>query len=593
MFKTNHGLLFILFHFLFFAVSANDTLTIKQNINKALNTQNKTEALNLIVDAESLARKLSDKKWQGELLIVRGIVYYFSNEYSKSLSNYNEAFQFCDQNKLEQKKAIVLLNISVLYLEMSEFEKSYQYALKALNVHEKLGNELGTAKALSGMADALYSEYHRDEKNFNSALNYYTEAIAIFKKNKEYDYWVATLNNCAVLYLLAEKYDESIKVLRIAEEIYEQHKDKVEIDNANDVKANILCNKGLYYLVGLKKYDSAIYYINTAIQYCIKKNYPAKRLARDYLNLSIAYKRLKQYDSARIYCMRTIDYAIQAQDIYTQAECYLNLCRFDSIDGDYKGSYANLKMYTFLKDSIGNNDKVMQLERINIQYETEKIEQENKDLLEKNSARTRIIIVLGLLVLAIIVGFYFYFKVRKVESALLEEKATNLENEKKIILLDKFLEEEKNKILAEENESQNREITSKNISLEQNKNVLESAYEDLRHLNKNLTNEDRELVVKLKSSIKSNLSFTDEWQSTALHFEKVHPNFFKHLNSLNKNLTQNDLRHCAYMKLNLSTKEIAWILNIDANSVRTNRYRIKKKLGLEESTDLILYIASI
>jgi tetratricopeptide (TPR) repeat protein len=575
-------------------VSANnDTLIIKQNIDKALNTQNKTEALKLIEDVKILAQNQSNLKWSAELLIVRGIIYYSNNEYYKALTAYKEALMYCEQYKLDKKKAIVLLNISVVYRTFGEHQKSYAYALEALNIHKKLGNDLGMAKALKEMADGIYSEYNRTEKNFKIALSHYSEAIEIFKRKKEYEDWVAALNNCAVLYMQAEKVEEGRRMLNMAEELYEAHKEKIETDIANDVKVNMLCNKGWIYLVGLKKYDSAIIYINEAILYCKTNGNFTHTLSRNYLNLTIAYKRLKQYDLARKNCVESINYAIKAHDIYTQAECYLNLCKFDSINGDYQSTYANFKTYTLLRDSIGKNEKLMQLEKINIQFETEKVEQENKDLIDKNTARTRIIIVLGLLVLAVIALFYFYFKSRKVESALLEEKAVNLENEKKMILLDKFLEEEKNKILAEENESQNREITSKNISLEQNKNVLESAYEDLRHLNKNLTDEDQELVAKLKSSIKSNLSFTDEWQSTALHFEKVHPNFFKHLHSLNKSLTQNDLRHCAYMKLNLSTKEIAWILNIDSNSVRTNRYRIKKKLGLEESTDLILYIASV
>jgi tetratricopeptide (TPR) repeat protein/DNA-binding CsgD family transcriptional regulator len=573
--------------------SINDTIVIAQKISKAIETNEKNVSLKLFDEAEKLARKQNNLDWQIEPTIEKGFFFYNNNEFSKSLSLYNQALTFCENNNLLKKKARILIYTSVLYSRISDHQKSYEYAFKSLKINNQLNYQKGIASALKNMADELYVDYNRTEKNFKIALKYYNQAIEIYKKRKDYSLWTSTLNNLATLYLDAKRPNEGLKILEEANEVYNLNKSNIIVNPSADIKADILCNIGYVYLSGFKNYPKAVVCIKKAIDYCdINFDY-AYILSRNYLNLTEAYIHLKQYDLAKESCTKATQYALDSQDIYTQAESYLNLCKLDSINGNYKNSFSNHKLYTKLKDSIGSNEKTMLLEKLNIQFETEKVAQENKELQGKNGARIKIITVLGFLVLAILTIFYFYFKSKKAQSYLLNEKAKNLENEKRLIQLDKILEEEKNKVLIAENEVQNRAITAKNISLEQNKNTLESAYEDLRHLNKNLTKEDTELVSKLKSNIKSNLSFTDEWQSTALHFEKVHPDFFKHLYILNPNLTQNDLRQCAYIKLNLSTKEIAWILNIDSSSVRINRYRIKKKLDLAENVDLINYISSI
>ena len=582
----------LVFNFLCSA-NVNDTIIIKQKIDKAINSNNKIESLKLFDEAQKLAQKTSDLSWQAESIIAKGFFFYNNNEFSKALNIYKVALVFCDKNSLAKKEARVLIYISVLYSRISDHQKSYHYAYKSLKIYKHLKNEKGVANALKNMADELYVDYNKNQKNFVIALGYYKKAIEIYKKRQDYSLWISTLNNCATLYQDANKPIEGLKILQQANEIYEKNKSKIVKSPSADVKADILCNIGYVYLSGFKNYPKAVICINEAIAYCDNNFDYSYILSRNYLNLTEAYIHVKKYDLAKKSSAKATQYALESQDIYTQAESYLNLCKLDSINSDFKSSLSNFKSYTILKDSINSNQKMMLLEKANIQFETEKIAKENQDLSEKNAVRTKIIIILGLLIASILALFYFYFKSKKIQNILLNEKANNLENEKKAIQFDKILEEQKNKVLSEENQIQNRELTAKDISLQQNKNTLESTYEDLRNFNKNLTNEDAKLISKLKSNIKSNLTFTDDWQSTALHFEKVHPDFFKHLNTLNPNLTQNDLRQCAYIKLNLSTKEIAWILNIDSSSVRINRYRIKKKLKLDENTDLINYISSI
>ena len=86
--------------------------------------------------------------------------------------------------------------------------------------------------------------------------------------------------------------------------------------------------------------------------------------------------------------------------------------------------------------------------------------------------------------------------------------------------------------------------------------------------------------------IKENLLFVTGWDQLKLHFERVHPCFFQDLENAFTNLTANEKRHCAYIKLNLSTKEIASLLNVSDKSVQMARYRMKKKMMIEPETEL-------
>ena len=78
-----------------------------------------------------------------------------------------------------------------------------------------------------------------------------------------------------------------------------------------------------------------------------------------------------------------------------------------------------------------------------------------------------------------------------------------------------------------------------------------------------------------------------------MHFDSVHPNFVTKLKAASEELTENDLRLCAYLRIGMRAKDIASMLSVSPASVNTNRYRIRKKLGLTKEDSLDDYIRSI
>lgn len=94
----------------------------------------------------------------------------------------------------------------------------------------------------------------------------------------------------------------------------------------------------------------------------------------------------------------------------------------------------------------------------------------------------------------------------------------------------------------------------------------------------------------LHREIRKNIDADRDWETMKLHFEKVYPDFFSLLTSRFPHLTPLDLKHCAYLRMRLSNKELARMLNIEPNSVKTLRYRLKKKLELPVGEDLFNFV---
>lgn len=87
-------------------------------------------------------------------------------------------------------------------------------------------------------------------------------------------------------------------------------------------------------------------------------------------------------------------------------------------------------------------------------------------------------------------------------------------------------------------------------------------------------------------TIDQNISTSHDWRVFETNFSQVHESFLKKLTSQFPDLSHGDLKLAAYLRMNLSTKEIAQLLNITTRSVELKRYRLRKKLGIETEENL-------
>ena len=95
---------------------------------------------------------------------------------------------------------------------------------------------------------------------------------------------------------------------------------------------------------------------------------------------------------------------------------------------------------------------------------------------------------------------------------------------------------------------------------------------------------------KLLRQIDDIKHFEDQWNAFKIHFESVHKGFFEHIETNYPDLTQNDLKLCAFMKMKLSNKEMAIILNVTKKAIEQSKRRMRKKLGLDPEQDILKII---
>ncbi|MEP2948894.1 MAG: hypothetical protein ABJO91_02715 [Ekhidna sp.] len=160
-----------------------------------------------------------------------------------------------------------------------------------------------------------------------------------------------------------------------------------------------------------------------------------------------------------------------------------------------------------------------------------------------------------------------------------------------------YSQTKRNKNIAENNEALKHELINKNrelinLSMEQlNKNrFIHDLESDLSNLEEG--EGSGHLVTQLKHKLSSYSIRDKEWENLQLHFENVHSDYFKKLRHDFPMLTSSELRLCGYIKLQLTTKEIASMLYVEPKSVQTSRYRLKKKLNLPKGEDLVQFLSS-
>jgi DNA-binding CsgD family transcriptional regulator len=158
------------------------------------------------------------------------------------------------------------------------------------------------------------------------------------------------------------------------------------------------------------------------------------------------------------------------------------------------------------------------------------------------------------------------------------------------------LERQEKEITTLRNEKLESELIFKSKELASATMLIINHSEFLRNLRSNIQNQiltgkiNRSEGNELVKMIGKNLSDEDEWTLFQYNFDLIHQNFFRKLKERYSTLTPTDLKLCALLRLNYSSKEIASMLNISTRGVEAARYRLRKKLNLAESENLVNFM---
>ena len=123
-------------------------------------------------------------------------------------------------------------------------------------------------------------------------------------------------------------------------------------------------------------------------------------------------------------------------------------------------------------------------------------------------------------------------------------------------------------------------IVQKNETLAKLREELDHAVKQTRD------SEARTNIKKVIGILSDDQRLEDDWESFALHFDQVHTDFLRRLKEKFPQLSPKDLKLCAYLRMNLTTKDIAPLLNISVRGVEISRYRLRKKMNIGAEINL-------
>ena len=195
--------------------------------------------------------------------------------------------------------------------------------------------------------------------------------------------------------------------------------------------------------------------------------------------------------------------------------------------------------------------------------------------------------------------YYVYYRIADSRKRLLMRKELELYRQQQEFKKESDLKDQKIDSLKEENlrselHHKSEELIRTTLNIVRKNEMLLGIKKEVLGISHSISEENlvslRRKTLRLLGQIETNMEHDDDLQAFESTFDSVHHDFFKRLEEAYPELNNKDKLLCAYIKMNLLSKEIAPLLNISLRGVEISRYRLRKKLGLEEGENLAEFL---
>lgn len=447
--------------------------------------------------------------------------------------------------------------MAVAYAQAGDFDNSSKLYFENLKLYEKLKEKKLQGRTLGNIgADFL------EQQSYAKALEYTNKALKIGLETNNPALVTDQYNNLAAIYQVGFKdYSAAMvnyfKGLKVAE----------EIDDFQQ-QGGIMLNISRIYMQ-LNKFDSAFFYLDRACILFKKVNNPVL-LADGYTAFGNYYFQMGDYTRGKQFAQSGLKIGEENEILQTIIEAAEVLYKISLLEKDTSGAYKYHLVLTNTKDSLYVLQNQKELFKLEFQYNQEKTAKEQK-IRQLKSYFFLGFIILGLLS-GLIIVFLFYSRQKiKIKNTILEkenvEATLNFKSKELSIHLLSLLK--KNELIAG--------ISHKLAELENAPSGV-----DLK-----------EAAVKLNREIKQS---TDDrlWQEFSMRFKETNSEFYDKLLKKYPDLTQSESKLCAYLRLNMSTKEISDLTGQRPETLEKARYRLRKKFGLNNSeSNLVAFLSQI
>lgn len=468
-----------------------------------------------------------------------------------------------------KNKALVYDKLGVIERKSSNSSQALAYYFKALDIKEKIHDSINIGRSYHNIGMIF-----RFQKEYDKAKQYLNKAIALRKKLNDSTKLATSVNMYGVILARQKQKDSALYYYNLAKSLYTE---KLDIASVNDNLAVMFTRVNEF------EKAKAIYEENITFFREHNANYKLSRglinLARIYNNTNqpnIAFNLIKEAEQIA----KRNGYKDHLKGVYLlQYKIYRD-------KGRYKDALDNYRLYRKYKDSIHNIDRAKEIaiQEVNYKHQKEKLADslqfanEKKELhLIASAAKSRnqFYFTMLLLAVAIIVSISLLMKRQKsINKERLEKK--QLEKE----LLD---ERVKNTLFQTQ-----KVMADKAMRLEFQEEFLSR----IKKVSKVSTTKSPELNT-LVSELQSQIQTEKKNEILEKNYTDIDVAFEKNLLKYYPNLTKSEREVCALMRLNLSLKEIMAIKNVSMPSIKSSRYRIRKKLGLEQGQELEQFIQNL
>jgi tetratricopeptide (TPR) repeat protein len=319
-----------------------------------------------------------------------------------------------------------------------------------------------------------------------------------------------------------------------------------------------------------QKYDSAFFYYQKAENLFDQiNNIPKKSAILGHF--SKYYEETGKLDQSLVYAEKSYKLALEHQ---LKKPTYLAAKRLHIVyltRNEIENAYKYSQIESQWKDSLDIENSTNRLLQLEMLYEFEK--QEQIRILERERTQfqyilsTTIVVAIFVLIIILLIARHRI----KVKNAFIKRK--ELENQI---------------------ETKNKELTSNVMSLmRKNEYLSEVAEKLLRVKEEAVKDETKNAIEKLAKNLEKS-NDKEIWEEFEVRFQQVHTDFYENLLKKYPNLTPSEQRLCAFLRLNMTTKEISELTGIRTNSLEISRSRLRKKLGISNTKEnLVTFLTQI
>ncbi len=539
-----------------FAETTKDKIELLLDISYEFKNNNPHKALEFAENAFRLSETEDYKIGILNSLITKANIFWSITDFKAAMEFAEKANDMAEELNLPQKLALSLQITGLIYIELSNFEKSSEIFFNSLKLFEQINDRKGIARLLSYIGSVNYYQF-----NYGKALEYYFRSLNIAKEIKDREGIARGLNNIAAVYETMKDYEKAGKYFTDASKI------NIELGNRRGEGTNYM-NLGTITL-NLEDYDKSLDYFMHALSVFTDLQCRIMQ-ARCQINLAKFYIETEDPD-------QSLEYATMA--LKTGRKDKLLQIKHDAAEiiqevylrkGDKENAYNYVILQYQMKDSLILLDNKAELAKLELQYEFDKREQAKRIEQQRKDLFILIVIISLLLALIIIILILARWRVKAKNATLARQK------------------------LEHELEFKNKELTSNVMSLLKKNEILSGISDKLISIkNQAVKDETKDAIIRISKELQ-NTTEEEIFEEFELRFKQVHHDFYDKLIHQFPDLSPNEQRLCAFLRLNMSTKEISELTGQRPSSLETARYRLRKKLGITNSqVNLITFLSQI